>query len=149
MIKDGRSGRKFVLLLSDLEENLYELLLGQKLPQIGIVPIATSNFPAGSISKTANILLGKFGPPKDAAVQNLEEGRAILEELNPKELTEKPSVAVDKWEDKLRSLQDGTSDRLELSLSWDSPSKIQASLREDYMSVLKPSQYLQETMQSF
>ena len=149
MIKDATSARKRVVLMSQLQENLYELLLDQHRPQLGIVPIATTRFPVGIISATAKILFNKFGLPKIAAIQNLDQGETTLEELNPKELSDKAPDAFDKWEGKLRSMQDGTRDRLELSLSWDSPSKVQASLREDYMSVLNSNQYSSGTTQLF
>ncbi len=149
MIKDATSGRKRVVLISQLQENLDELLLEQQRPQLGIVPIATSRFPVGLISKTANILLDKFGSPKDATIQNLDQGEAALEKLATRDSLVKMPDAIDKWESELHSMQDGTRDRLEISLSWDSPFKMQSSLREDYISILRPSQYMGTTTREF
>jgi hypothetical protein len=149
MIKDAGSGRKYVVLASQLEENLLELFKGQR-PQLGIVPIATSRFPVGIISISVQILLSKLGPPKTVSIHNLDHGEELVEEL------ETPSGAfsvrigtADHWEDELHSKQDGTKDKLELDLSWDSPSKVHASFREDYISILKNNQYMPNATQPF
>jgi hypothetical protein len=141
MIKDAASGRKRVALVSQLQDNLYELLFDQHRPQLGIVPIATLRFPPGVISDTAKILFDKFGPPKTATMQNLDQGETTVQELDMKDASAKVPNTIEHWERELLSMQDGTRDKLEIALSWGSPTEMQASLREDYMSILKPNEY--------
>ncbi len=145
MIRDARSGRKHIVLTAQLEENLRDLLIEQR-PQLGIIPIGTSRFPVGVISKTTKILLGKFGSPKKVSIQNLDQGETVIERFATRDTHSSKMDALDKWEDGLHSRQDETQDKLELAISWDSPSKMHASLREDYISITMSNQYMPRTM---
>lgn len=128
LLNDNRSGRKMVLLASELTSKLSTVL---SKPELSITPVAAEYFWEGIISRVAALLIDKLGRPTKARIQRVESGR-VLEELEGGDSTAE-------WERRLFEWQDGGDGDVEISLVWKERKVVVAFLQPSFISVHKQS----------
>ena len=132
LLNDNRSGRKMILLASELTSKLGTAL---SKPELSVTPVAAEYFWEGIISRVAALLIDKLGRPTKARIQRVESGK-VLEDL------EGGADSTAEWERRLFEWQDGSSSGggegdVEISLVWKEKKVVVAFLQSSFISVHK------------
>ena len=129
LLNDNRSGRKMILLASELTSKLGTVL---SKPELSVTPVAAEYFWEGIISRVAALLIDKLGRPTKARIQRVESGK-VLEDL------EGGDSNTAEWERRLFEWQDGVEGDVEISMMWKERKVVVAFLRPSFISVHKQS----------
>ena len=129
LLNDNRSGRKMILLASELTSKLDAVL---SKPELSVTPVAAEYFQEDLLAKVAALLIDKLGRPTKARIQRVESGK-VLEDL------EGGADSTAEWERRLFEWQDGSSGEsdVEISLVWKEKKVVVAFLQPSFISVHK------------